>query len=1191
MNIEMRLLIILGMLHLAALTKAQCVESNFLLQGGQASIPAACPLQPLEFSNLSKNSFRYEWDFCAGDLNSDPSGTIVTTLTEVQTFDAIKIVKESDSQYYGFIVRQGSGALFRLSYGPDLSSVPSVENLGQLGLSGSSDIEFIQDQGIWYALVASGSNLIRLKFSGGLGGASGTITSTNLGQFGGVLNAVRGLALVKEQSNFFVLATSSTLNTLTVIRFNGSMEGSVTTAVIAVPGSAQLMAINAFRECDAWFAVMTSVGNSKVIKARLGEDLLDTQGFQFLTQTGVSIQSYGMDVLIENSQYYVFLATIGNPGTLFQLDYGNSIWQNIPIVKNKGSLSGLAGCVAMDFQVNDSQVLGFVGNRSNYQLHRISYPNNCTANVASATIAEPSGVLYEDLGDYSVELKAFDENGNFSSSSQTVHISSAPVVNFNSDENCIGGTTLFHDTSIPGKAPIVSWAWDFNGEAVSDLQHPEHAFSQIGETEVSLAVTDSRGCMRSFEKMIKIYSDQDIVPEFSFPELFCSNALVVFNDESSFVEDEIVSWRWAFNNGEGLSNNQNPSFTFSTSGLNEIELTVTGKSGCSFSTTKNVETLPSPALALFLDENYCDGKVIHYHASSDGAVKSFQWDLGDGNYKAGKEVDHTYAGPGVYNVWLTGESLNGCISGRSQEITIRPLPTPYFSIEPPPQSCSGRPTTFTDETSNAFGRIAEWIWDFNDEVNPVGSDQQNPSHTFNDSGDYYVSLSVVTEYGCSGSAEKLITIAPSPSTVFTHSTACEDLPVSFSPPADNSIAYWYWEIGTAYYYAPTPSHTFMAPGDYPLYAEFVGTNGCVSEISKTIHVPQPLIPDFSFMKNCVGQEALFTDLTAGSDPVASREWDFGNGESSSSSPASHVFTQIGAPTVVLKVTGQSGCAYQVARQVEIIPPPLAAFTASPQSGAYPLDVTFTNSSSQATGFHWEFIDGTGTTSEEESPNYRFPGPGLFDVRLTAFNTQQCEDDFTQTITTFAPLPDADVEMINVVPNPDGSARLIVTINNKGNTILKSLPLTVDFGGKVSLQQIVEETILPATRVNFVFTTSILDAETLRYLCVSLNLDHDLNPTGNRMCKQFENRLFVFPAYPNPARDQLEIEWISESNINVHVSLTDGLGRQVFSRALPSVQGLNSHWLSLDGLGNGIYFLAIDDGSTRTSQRIVVVNAP
>lgn len=65
--------------------------------------------------------------------------------------------------------------------------------------------------------------------------------------------------------------------------------------------------------------------------------------------------------------------------------------------------------------------------------------------------------------------------------------------------------------------------------------------------------------------------------------------------------------------------------------------------------------------------------------------------------------------------------------------------------------------------------------------------------------------------------------------------------------------------------------------------------------------------------------------------------------------------------------------------------PIAAFTANPTSGTTPLTVNFTNNSTNATSYLWEFGTG-GDPSTEPNPTYVYTPLGSFTVTLTATNS-------------------------------------------------------------------------------------------------------------------------------------------------------------------------------------------------------------
>lgn len=64
-------------------------------------------------------------------------------------------------------------------------------------------------------------------------------------------------------------------------------------------------------------------------------------------------------------------------------------------------------------------------------------------------------------------------------------------------------------------------------------------------------------------------------------------------------------------------------------------------------------------------------------------------------------------------------------------------------------------------------------------------------------------------------------------------------------------------------------------------------------------------------------------------------------------------------------------------------PPVAAFSASPRAGVAPLEVAFTDLSSDAATWYWQF--GDGGVSTDQHPTHEYKRPALYPVALTVAN--------------------------------------------------------------------------------------------------------------------------------------------------------------------------------------------------------------
>jgi PKD repeat protein len=118
-------------------------------------------------------------------------------------------------------------------------------------------------------------------------------------------------------------------------------------------------------------------------------------------------------------------------------------------------------------------------------------------------------------------------------------------------------------------------------------------------------------------------------------------------------------------------------------------------------------------------------------------------------------------------------------------------------------------------------------------------------------------------------------------------------------------------------------------------------------------------------------------------------------------------------------------------------PPVADFTASPLSGPAPLTVSFTDTSSGATSWGWDFTDDASFDSTAQNPTFTYAAPGVYSVRL------RVENDFggdevvktsiitvtppaaPSTSTTFRPVADAYVKSDAAATNYGKSSALRV----------------------------------------------------------------------------------------------------------------------------------------------------------------------
>jgi hypothetical protein len=84
-----------------------------------------------------------------------------------------------------------------------------------------------------------------------------------------------------------------------------------------------------------------------------------------------------------------------------------------------------------------------------------------------------------------------------------------------------------------------------------------------------------------------------------------------------------------------------------------------------------------------------------------------------------------------------------------------------------------------------------------------------------------------------------------------------------------------------------------------------------------------------------------------------------------------------------------------------------------------------------------------------------------------------------------------------------------------------------------------------------------------------------------------NTPLVISMYPNPAGNNLTVEYNTEFNDNSTVNVYDMSGRLVLSNSFTSTKGLNTWSIDLSELMNGLYMVELINSNDRIINKIMV----
>ncbi|HET6245259.1 MAG: gliding motility-associated C-terminal domain-containing protein [Bacteroidetes bacterium] len=293
-----------------------------------------------------------------------------------------------------------------------------------------------------------------------------------------------------------------------------------------------------------------------------------------------------------------------------------------------------------------------------------------------------------------------------------------------------------------------------------------HFVSLQNTTTYNLIVTDGMGCS-SVLKSITIEVFENPIITFISPSLICAgdNATISAN-VSSGGGSYIYTWNDPTFSGPGP-------FTVFPDSTVSYYLNVVDACGIQVNDSLKITVYPYPMVTFSpLYAEGCAPLTVQFEESAvTESGSSYYWSFGNNTFSSAQKPIYTYTSSGQYTVSLTVISPNGCISLSSPNglVNVYPGPNADFTINP---DAIGLINPEINITNNSIGATA-WNWDFDD---GQFSDEQNPKHSYADTGSYTVNLIVSNNYGCTDQVSKKMKVIPEFSFF---------IPNAFTPDGDN----------------------------------------------------------------------------------------------------------------------------------------------------------------------------------------------------------------------------------------------------------------------------------------------------------------------------------------------------------------------------------------------------------------------
>ena len=315
-----------------------------------------------------------------------------------------------------------------------------------------------------------------------------------------------------------------------------------------------------------------------------------------------------------------------------------------------------------------------------------------------------------------------------------------------------------------------------------------------------------------------------------------------------------------------------------------------------------------------------DTKTINLtNFSTSPLIRSYNWEIlnddGASIFNASTTaVSYTFPDTGIYRVKLVINKDLECSDSMVTEARVYPGLKTDFDTK---GICFTKPTTFTNKTTNVYGEISSWAWDFgeNNSADDIAS-EKNPSYQYPSMGSKNISLMVTTTKGCMDTLEKRVTILDKPpvNLAFKDTLICVNDEVALIAGSTGNFT-WTPDENMSNNNSASP---VVSPRTTTTYFVDLDDNGCLNRDSVKVRVTDRVF--LQAMNDTTICQGDTIQLTLSSDAFA---YAWNNPEQLSNPAIANPYAVTDAKTVYEVTARIGGCSAKDQVIVTTIPYPIA----------------------------------------------------------------------------------------------------------------------------------------------------------------------------------------------------------------------------------------------------------------------------
>ncbi|MBL4706861.1 MAG: gliding motility-associated C-terminal domain-containing protein [Flavobacteriales bacterium] len=528
-----------------------------------------------------------------------------------------------------------------------------------------------------------------------------------------------------------------------------------------------------------------------------------------------------------------------------------------------------------------------------------SYLWDNAGSLTSTTVANPTANPTTTTT-YSVTVT--DGNGCTDIDQMTVTVNPLPTVNAGPDRVICNTytATLGGAPTSPSIGATYVWA---PASSLNNTTDPNPTASPSVTTTYTVTVTDANGCTNTDQVTIGV----NPLPTVDFTSTqVCLEVPTQFMSTSSIALPSIlIAWDWDFGDASGISNIENPQYTYVVAGSYDVTLVVTSSLAgivCTDMITKTIVVDTLPTADAGADRVICELDTIQLGKPAV-VGETYQWD--NAATLSNATIAEPRAFPSITTTYtVTVTNTNGCDSVDQVVITVNPAPN--VDAGPDLTTCNkdtvvigGAPTSITAGVT--------YLW--NNASSLDDATLSNPKAFPTDTTIYTVTVTDAS--GCTSTDMMQLNVNPLVMVDFQVDAICEADYAAFtdlSTISAGSIASWNWNFGDGVGISilQNPGYLYAAPGDYDVKLIVISNEGCVDSITKKISILALPIADAGGDKNiCFGDTVALGGSPTGT-VGSTYSWAPGF-DLSSVTESNPMAYPLSTTAYYLTVTGANGC--------------------------------------------------------------------------------------------------------------------------------------------------------------------------------------------------------------------------------------------------------------------------------------------